>query len=156
MRKSLAGIPLSEMAMWVVIAGIALGVLSRSIASVLELTEKTALEAAVMNMRAGLRLEKARRIALGQSLRDLPQRNPLEFLRPEGAQGEWQALSSQVKPLAWVSDPAEPMLAYRPFRSRYLKLQPETADKLLVWRMFARAPDGSDAEIVLVTPYEWF
>lgn len=142
--------------MWAVIAGIALGVLSRSIASVLELAEKTAVETAVMNMRSGLRIEKARRIAAGQSLRDLATRNPLSFVREEGRGDDWRALSEQVKSISWITDPREPMLAYQPERARYLKLQSGAADNTLVWRTQARAADGSDVEIVLVTPYEWF
>lgn len=156
MRKSIGGMPWTEMLMWAVVAGIALGVLVHSIVTVLELAEKTAVETAVMNMRSGLRMEKARRIAAGESLRDLAARNPLAFLGEKGQGGDWQALSDQIKPIHWLFDAQLPMIAYQPHRSRYLKLQSGAADNTLVWRTFARAADGSDVEIVLVTPYEWF
>jgi hypothetical protein len=156
MRKSIRGMPWLEILMWAVIAGIALGVLSSRIIRVLELTEKTAVETAVMNMRSGLRLEKARRIAAGQSLGELAGRMPLEFLRKRGEGDDWRELARQMKSIDWIFEAGQPVIAYRPRRSQYLKLQAGAADKTLVWRTQARAADGSDVEIVLVTPYEWF
>ncbi|PLK48588.1 hypothetical protein [Uliginosibacterium sp. TH139] len=155
MRKDAFGLPLGELLMWTVIAGIALGVLGHSIQMVLELTEKTAVETAVTHMRSGLRLEKVRRMANGLPLGDLPGRNPLEFLASTGP-SSLNALSEQIRPLDFRFDPQRHQLVYHPERQRFLKMQQSGADKELTWQTRATQPDGSDVELVLLTPYEWF
>lgn len=155
MRKDAFGLPLGEFLMWAVVAGIALGVLGRSIQTVLELTEKTAVEAALMNMRSGLRLEKARLLASGHDLRGLAGLNPLVFLEKSG-QGGLSELAAQIRPLDFHFDAQHGCLTYQPVRQRFLKLQAAGADKLLKWQTLAHKPDGSDVEIVALTPYEWF
>lgn len=158
MRKGRAGLPLFEIALWLVLAGLVLLALERRIDRMLELAEKTAVETSLMHMRSGLRLEKARRIAAGQSLHDLAGRDPLEFLQPPAGQGEagFPALAQPLGAPAWRFDAQSRTLVYRPERQRQLKISPPGADKLLMWRTLARTPGGDDIDIVSLTLYEWF
>lgn len=158
-RKGIFGLPLYEWAICVVIAAIVIGVAAERIDHLLEFSEKTAVETTVMNIRSGLRLEKARRIAAGVSMRDLVRRNPLDFLAPQpsGLGGEKVTnLLETANSFDWYYESKQSVLVYRPSRQRHLKLEGADADKLLSWQIRARSADGSDADLVVVVPYQWF
>ena len=158
-RKGLFGMPGYELGLGMVIAALVIGVAAYSIDGFLEFTEKTAMETVVMNIRSGIRLEKARRIAMGTSMRDLTERNPLEFLAPSSApaeHGEMLNLLDAAKSFDWFYESKQSVLVYRPSRHRHLKLGRTDADMLLSWQIRARSADGADADLVVVVPYQWF
>ena len=126
---------------------------------VLERAEKTAVDTAVMNMRSGLRLEKARRIVAGERLRDLAGVNPLRFLEePFVGQIPIDLINStnSVKSGVWQYKSDENALYYVPQRRRHLKMQQDNVDKALVWQVLPSTSDGEQVEVVLMTPYWWF
>ena len=158
-RKGLFGFPLHEIALCVVVAGIVIGVLAERLDTLLEFSEKSAVETQLMNMRSGLRLEKARRIATGQSLQNLVGCNPLDFLaqHPAGQNnGKLIASPESLKSGAWFYESKPSVLVYRPTRSRHLKLPQAGADKRLVWKIMPPSAGAKDVDIVAITPYQWF
>lgn len=158
-RKGLFGFPLHEIALCVVVAGIVIGVLAERLDTLLELSEKSAVETQLMNMRSGLRLEKARRIGVGKSLQNLLGCNPLEFLAQHPAgQSNGKLIDSPelLKSGAWHYESKPSVLVYRPTRSRHLKLSQAGGDKRLVWKIMPRSAGATDVDIVAITPYQWF
>ncbi len=159
MRKGVFGLPLYEVAVLAAIAAVIIGVLAERADSLLERAEKTAVDTAVMNMRSGLRLEKARRIVAGERLRDLAGVNPLRFLEePFVGQIPIDLINStnSVKSGVWQYKSDENALYYVPQRRRHLKMQQDNVDKALVWQVLPSTSDGEQVEVVLMTPYWWF
>lgn len=158
MRKGSLGWPLHEVALVVVIAGAVLGVLAERVDSLLEQAEKTAVEATVMNMRSGLRLERIRRMLGGQTSANLVGTNPLVFVQAP-ASGNLDAdvakLAKTIKSGVWQFRNETGALYYLPQRRRHLKMQPPGDDETLAWRVAETGPAGQ-VEVVLVTPYQWF
>ncbi|MBS1208973.1 MAG: hypothetical protein H6R19_1371 [Proteobacteria bacterium] len=159
MRKGAFGIPLYEIALVVVVAGIVLGALKWRVDYLLEQAEKVAVEVTVMNMRSGLRLEKARRIAIGQSLDDLAGVNPLMFLEAPlvgECSKKLQETSKTIKSGKWSCGRDKNEAVYIPQRQRHLKMRQEGVDKRLMWQTRLTDHDGKVVEVVLMTPYQWF
>jgi hypothetical protein len=158
-RKGRFGLPLYELGLGMLVAAVVLGVAAYGLDLFLEFGEKTAVDTMVMNIRSGIRLEKARRIVAGSSLQDLTRRNPLEFLdkssRP-AVPAEMLNSSDAAESFDWYYESQQSVLTYRPSRHRRLKLQREDADMLLSWQIRARSADGADADLVVVYPYQWF
>lgn len=158
-HKGLYGFPLHEIALCVAVAGIVIGVLAERLDTLLELSEKSAVETEIMNMRSGLRLEKAWRIATGQNLQNLVGYNPRDFLAPlSGGQtsGKLLDLPKTLVSSGWYYESKPSVLVYRPTRSRHLKLSQAGGDKRLVWKIMARSAGATDVDIVAITPYQWF
>lgn len=154
-RKGLSGLPLYEIAASVVIAGIVIGFVSERIDTLLEQTEKVAVQTTIMNIRSGLRLEKARRIAAGQRLDELAGRNPLEFLEETGKGSEFSNLAKTIKTDGrwYVND--KNIIYYVPKRVRHLHAQQGGDEKHLAWQIQADKT-GGQLDVVLITPYQWF
>lgn len=154
-RKGRFGLPLYELGLGMLVAAIVLGVAAYGLDLFLEFGEKTAVDTMIMNIRSGIRLEKARRIVGGVSLQDLTRQNPLEFL-DKSSRPEMLNSSDAAKSFDWYYESQQSVLTYRPSRHRRLKLQREDADMLLSWQIRARSADGADADLVVVYPYQWF
>lgn len=158
-RKGRLGWPLYEIALVIVIAGCVLAVLAQRIEAVLELAEKTAVETNIINLRTGLRLEQAKRIAQGKSVTDLAGRNPLDFLQvplvgqDKQKQGGFEKLAQGA---GWYYESKNAILMYRPARSRHLVIQNSGADKLLQWRIQVLAGSNDSVDVVAIKPYQWF
>lgn len=148
MRKAKSGLPWFEFMLAVaLISAIALGLAER-LAYYQALAEQAELDSLLRNVRAGLRFELVRRLALGQSREDLGQLSPLDFLQtpPRGFQGERsgdlatvlrqlragqcvvfkpeQALYYRVAHAAWGQDAAPALWV--------LRLQPSSAESWVV------------------------
>lgn len=158
-RKGRFGLPMYEVGLGMLMAAIVVGVAAYGIDLFLEFGEKTAVDTMVMNIRSGIRLEKARRIVAGESMRDLIRRNPLEFLGPSAkpaSRAEMLNLSDVSNSFDWHYESQQSVLVYRPSRHRHLKLGRADADMLLSWQIRARSADAADADLVVVEPYQWF
>ena len=127
-----------------------------------ELAEKTVVESTVQNLRSGLMLQAAGRIASGRDreLADLLEQNPVDWLErpPAGYVGiRGSVRARDVEPGSWYYDPAAREIGYRPRLDRHLHIK---GDELLRWRVDAvRAERGGRAEglsIHRATDYEWF
>lgn len=157
-RKGVTGWPAWEIGLVVVIAGGVLGAVAERIDTLLEQAEKTAVEATVMNLRSGLRLEKAHRILSGRSSTDLAGSNPLNLLQtPEGNITRVKMrnlLKSQNSDGRWGLLP-DNTLYYLPERVRHLKMQPPGAETRLAWQLRVDR-SGGQVELVSLTPYLWF
>lgn len=158
-RKGRSGFPAFEVALCVVIAGCVLGVLIERVDTVLEQSEKVAVETTIVNLRSALRLEKARRISAGLSMHDLPEQNPLNYveLPSVGSSGDnLSNLSKSLKMPDWRYNEDTKTVVYQPYRQRHLKMLQTGADKLLMWHLVSHAADGRDTELELASPYVWF
>jgi len=156
-RKDLFGIPVFETLACIVIAGCVIGVLASRIETLLETAEKTSVETTVMNIRSGLNLEKAQRIAAGKSVTDLAGHNPLDFLQaPLVGQSKENLidLAKLSNETGWYYESSQSILSYKPARGRHLKMLVASAEKLLQWKIVVR--DSNEVGVQLMTPYQWF
>lgn len=157
-RKGVTGWPLVEIGLCVILAGGVLGAVAERIDTILEQAEKTAVETTVMNLRSGLRLEKARRIAAGLPMNDLAARNPLDLLQTPGGNITrvelLNLLNSQNSDRRW-GILADNSLYYWPKRVRHLKMLRPGAENRLSWQL-RENQSGGQVELVSITPYLWF
>lgn len=147
MRKSRFGIPYFEMTLAIGLLCILALILTERFFYYRELTEKTAFELTVMNMRTGLRLEKARRILAGQSLQSLAGHNPVDYLeKPPADYTGIQSASAiqQARPGSWFFVASEGALYYKPLMRRHL----QTAAPAIALRI--------KTDLQIDTPYQWF
>jgi len=157
-RKGVTGWPAWETGIVIVLAGCVLGAVAERIDTILEQTEKTAVETTVMNLRSGLRLEKARRIAAGQPMAGLVGSDPLGLLQTQGGDITrvkiLNLLNSQNSDKRW-SVSTDNTLYYSPKRVRHLKMQRAGAERMLAWQLRSDR-SGGQVELVSLTPYLWF
>jgi hypothetical protein len=157
-RKGVTGWPAFEIGVGLVLAACVLAVVATRIDTILEQAEKTAVETTIMNLRSGLRLEKARRIVAGQGMAGLAGSNPLDLLQPPAGNNTrvkiLNLLNSQNSDKRWGLS-SDNTLYYSPNRVRHLKLQRAGAEKTLAWQLRADQ-SGGQVEFVSITPYLWF
>jgi hypothetical protein len=157
-RKGVTGWPAYEIGLGLVLAACVLAVVATRIDTILEQAEKTAVETTIMNLRSGLRLEKARRIVAGQAMAGLAGSNPLDLLQPPAGNIArvkiLNLLNSQNSDKRWGLS-SDNTLYYSPNRVRHLKMQRAGAEKTLAWQLRADQ-SGGQVEFVSITPYLWF
>jgi hypothetical protein len=157
-RKGVTGWPAYEIGLGLVLAACVLAVVTTRIDTILEQAEKTAVETTIMNLRSGLRLEKARRIVAGQAMAGLAGSNPLDLLQPPAGNIArvkiLNLLNSQNSDKRWGLS-SDNTLYYSPNRVRHLKMQRAGAENTLAWQLRADQ-SGGQVELVSITPYLWF
>ena len=157
-RKGVTGWPAYEIGLGLVLAACVLAVVATRIDTILEQAEKTAVETTIMNLRSGLRLEKAHRIVAGRAMAGLAGSNPLDLLQPPAGNNTrvkiLNLLNSQNSDKRWGLS-SDNTLYYSPNRVRHLKMQRTGAEKTLAWQLRADQ-SGGQVELVSITPYLWF
>jgi hypothetical protein len=157
-RKGLTGWPAYEIGLGLVLAACVLAVVATRIDTILEQAEKTAVETTIMNLRSGLRLEKARRTVAGQAMAGLAGSNPLDLLQLSAANNTRvktvNLLNSQNSDRRWGLS-SDNTLYYSPNRVRHLNMLRAGAEKTLAWQLRADQ-SGGQVELVSITPYLWF
>lgn len=159
MRKGTFGLPLYEIALLLVLAGVILGVVSWRVSEVLEQVERTAVMTMVSNLRSALQLEKARRIIAGQSLASLANTNPVALL-PAPPVGYCENIlpegSRNPPECPWFYMDEEHVLYYAPQRHAHLQVEAAAHGVLLGWRLVASPVADKDVELLPIRPYQWF
>lgn len=147
-RKGPWGIPAWEIAVCLLIAGVMGKVLLERAENVLERAESVAVATTLTHVRSALKYEHARRLLTGRSMDDVAGSNPLDWLQgvPE--------LRLAPPPGQWRFDPLSRELRYRPRRLAHLQVLPRAAHTELAWQILATP--GGGAEVVVLTPYQWF
>lgn len=147
MRKSRFGIPYFEIVLVIILLCILGLVLANRLLYYRELAEKTVFQLTVMNMRSGLRLEKARRIVAGLSQNDLQGSNPIFYLQPlpKSYLGERTDTEAQQAPTgSWFFVAKEGTLYYKPQMRRHL----QASAAAIAVRI--------KTDLQVDTPYQWF
>ncbi len=157
-RSGRFGLPLFEVCVVIVVAGLVLGLLAERISVLLEQAERAAMELTVTHLRSGLRLEKARRMLASEPMSTLAGSDPLRWVDadpPHLPSNYLLDLLKLTKSGRWLFDTASRELIYRPVRLRHLKLETGEDDKRLAWRIEMKAGQA-EPELRLLTPYRWF
>ncbi|MEC5386075.1 hypothetical protein VVD49_10085 [Uliginosibacterium sp. H3] len=155
-RKARNGIPLFEGFLALLIGGLVIGQISRYVSDVLEQAERSAVDATLMNIKSGMRLEAARRILAMQVA--LPAGgNPVRFLAapPAGYMAE-SGLPEPVAPGTWFYRTREDTLFYVPKHHGHLRIENVTKDTVLGWKIVKRSDEAKEPALQTVTPYVWF
>lgn len=165
--KRQAGLNQFEFSIILVVIGLIWLVALNRMHELQEMSEKTAVEMTISNIRSGLRWEMADRIMTHReaSIAELEGGNPILWVekKPETYLGELFAVPEKFPPGSWYFDIVSKELRYRPILERNLVCpQCERADGgvILDWRiektgnpMFGR---GDTVRVVTLSAYRWF
>jgi hypothetical protein len=126
-----------------------------------EMTERTAVEMTVMNLRSTLRVEIARYVITGQEARlpNLVGANPMRWMEPPpGYRGELKGRQDAALPRgSWYFDSEHRELVYLPHRDSELD-PPSSGRRALRWQIRAGTSLGMmrGIELVPVDEVRWF
>jgi hypothetical protein len=156
LRKSRLGNPLFEHVLMLIVAGLVIGAVSYYAQLVLEQTEHAVVDATLMNIRSGMRLEQAKRIVAAQAPLQAGG-NPIRFLLipPAGYVAE-AGLPKQPAPGTWYYHAADDTLYYVPQRNNHLHFLSVTNGTVLGWKVVLSADSAKAATLQTVIPYRWF
>lgn len=157
MRKTKRGTPLFEHALVIVLAALAIWSVSLYIDRLLEQSEATVVSATVMNIRSGLRTEKARRILAGKGVQELMGRNPVSFLAvPPGGYMAADTNRDEAARGVWFYREDDQTLYYRPRYHAHLQRKERGGDNSLGWKVMEVPESPKEIDLVSVTPHTWF
>lgn len=156
--------PLLEHGVVLLIAVVVVWGVTDYVFKTLEHVEASIVEATVMNIRSGMRVEKARRI-VDRAPPLMAGDNPVRFVKPAPAGYLPEAsLPARIEPGTWFYLARTQTLYYSPKHHTYLQAAKTTDDAgasvinstVLGWKIAGQPNGAKEALLVSVTPYKWF